>query len=174
MPDTELRLVDELVCSRNWRDAAACRDEDPELFFPIGQGAAYELQVAEAKAVCAGCPVRARCLQDALDRGEPSGVFGGLDEDERRALKRRKKTPSQCRLVVRRKKGQHQAQPVDQADVEDWLRGLPVVLNGAEKREVARRLFAAGRSRTSISKALRVSGRTVNTYLQDALGRAAS
>jgi WhiB family transcriptional regulator, redox-sensing transcriptional regulator len=183
MRDAELQLVAELACSRTWRDAAACGDEDPELFFPIGQGAAYELQVAEAKAVCARCPVRARCLQDALDRGIDDGVFGGLDADERRALKRRpgrQRRPAQPPSAT----GEHGVpldgvslarQSVDQADVEDWLRGLPVVLTGAEKREVARRLFAAGQSRTAISTALRLSGATVNTYLQDAeqAGRAA-
>jgi len=36
--------------------------------------------------VCAGCAVRAECLQEALDRGERFGVWGGLSEGERRAL----------------------------------------------------------------------------------------
>jgi Transcription factor WhiB len=50
----------------SWRLAAACRSADPELFFPLsGSGQALE-QIAEAKAICAGCPVRRQCLEFAL------------------------------------------------------------------------------------------------------------
>ncbi|WP_236706559.1 WhiB family transcriptional regulator, partial [Frankia sp. ACN1ag] len=65
-----------------------CRDEDPELFFPIGTTGPAERQVEEAKAVCARCAVTADCLAWALDTGQDSGVWGGLSEDERRALRR--------------------------------------------------------------------------------------
>ena len=66
----------------DWRAKAACRDKDPELFFPVGNtGAAYQ-QIEEAKAVCRTCKVIDACLKDY-------GVWGGLSEDERRALKRR-------------------------------------------------------------------------------------
>ncbi len=44
----------------------------PDLFF-----AESPLDVARAKELCAGCPVRAACLAGALDRGEPWGVWGG-------------------------------------------------------------------------------------------------
>lgn len=41
----------------DWRAKAACRDKDPELFFPVGNtGAAYQ-QIEEAKAVCRTCKV---------------------------------------------------------------------------------------------------------------------
>jgi len=73
----------------NWRDAAACLDEDPELFFPIGSTGPSLVQIDEAKAVCGGCPVQAACLEWALQAGVDDGVWGGLDEDELRALKRR-------------------------------------------------------------------------------------
>ncbi|MEE1740519.1 WhiB family transcriptional regulator [Streptomyces sp. BE147] len=73
----------------NWRMDAACREEDPDLFFPIGSTGPALVQTAEAKAVCASCPVREPCLRWALDNGQDSGVWGGLGEDERRALKRR-------------------------------------------------------------------------------------
>ncbi len=36
----------------DWRDHASCRDEDPELFFPVGTSGPTLLQIAEAKAVC--------------------------------------------------------------------------------------------------------------------------
>jgi WhiB family redox-sensing transcriptional regulator len=71
-----------------WTDRAVCRDEDPELFFPGGMEGPALLQIAEAKAVCARCPVRAECLEYAL-RELPYGVAGGLTEDERRTARQR-------------------------------------------------------------------------------------
>ncbi len=73
----------------DWRAKASCRDKDPELFFPVGNpGAAYQ-QIEEAKAVCRTCKVIDACLKCALDTNQDYGVWGGLSEDERRALKRR-------------------------------------------------------------------------------------
>ncbi|MFE5901198.1 WhiB family transcriptional regulator [Streptomyces sp. NPDC056488] len=71
------------------RPRPACENEDPELFFPIGDTGPALLQVEEAKAVCRRCPLMESCLQGALERGETSGVWGGLSEPERRSLKRR-------------------------------------------------------------------------------------
>ena len=73
----------------DWRHRAACRDEDPELFFPIGNTGPALLQIEEAKAVCRRCPVIEPCLAWALETGQDAGVWGGMSEDERRALKRR-------------------------------------------------------------------------------------
>jgi len=73
----------------SWRNRAACLDEDPELFFPVGNTGPALLQIQEAKEVCARCEVVEECLQLALDSGKDTGVFGGLSEDERRTLKRR-------------------------------------------------------------------------------------
>ena len=73
----------------DWRHHAACQDEDPELFFPIGNTGPALVQIEEAKVVCQRCPVLEPCLQWALDSGQDAGVWGGLSEDERRALKRR-------------------------------------------------------------------------------------
>jgi WhiB family redox-sensing transcriptional regulator len=73
----------------DWRHRAACRDEDPELFFPIGNTGPALLQIEQAKAVCRRCPVAEPCINWALETGQDSGVWGGLSEDERRALKRR-------------------------------------------------------------------------------------
>lgn len=73
----------------DWRNSAACLDEDPELFWPVGNTVASIPQIAEAKAICGGCDVRADCLQWALDHGQDAGIWGGLTDDERRSLKRR-------------------------------------------------------------------------------------
>jgi len=72
----------------DWRHEAACRDEDPELFFPIGNTGPALSQIDEAKIVCRRCPVVEPCLQWALESGQDAGVWGGLSGDERRALKR--------------------------------------------------------------------------------------
>lgn len=73
----------------DWRHRAICRHVDPELFFPIGTTGPAAVQVEEAKAVCRRCPVVNDCLLWALASGQDAGVWGGLDEDERRALRRR-------------------------------------------------------------------------------------
>jgi WhiB family redox-sensing transcriptional regulator len=65
----------------------ACRDEDPELFFPVGSSGPALLQRAQAKAVCAGCPVRIDCLNYAIETGQAAGVWGGVSEEERHAIR---------------------------------------------------------------------------------------
>ena len=72
-----------------WRDRAACLGEDPELFFPIGNTGPALVQIEEAKAVCRRCEVVDSCMKWAIESGQDTGVWGGLSEDERRALKRR-------------------------------------------------------------------------------------
>ncbi|MFC7791307.1 WhiB family transcriptional regulator [Streptomyces cinereoruber] len=71
----------------DWRDDAACKGVDPTTFFPSRRGAVWDS--GPAKKVCAGCPSIAECLRHALSLPEESGVWGGLDEDERLTLIRR-------------------------------------------------------------------------------------
>ncbi|WP_331745294.1 WhiB family transcriptional regulator (plasmid) [Streptomyces sp. NBC_01116] len=78
-----------LPVNTNWRIAAACREEDPELFFPIGTTGPAVVQAEEAKAVCRRCPVMETCLDWALETGQQDGVLGGTDEEERRRIQRR-------------------------------------------------------------------------------------
>ncbi|MCC5950188.1 MAG: WhiB family transcriptional regulator [Nitriliruptoraceae bacterium] len=73
----------------SWQDRAACRgqataDHDP--WFPEGKGADTAAAIAEAKAVCERCPVRAPCLELALAEGHRSGVWGGLGTQARKEL----------------------------------------------------------------------------------------
>jgi WhiB family redox-sensing transcriptional regulator len=71
----------------NWRRHAACRNADPELFFPEG-AAGPTLETAEqAKRFCRTCHVRARCLDWALSHGAAFGIWGGRTQDERRAFR---------------------------------------------------------------------------------------
>ncbi len=72
----------------DWRQNAACIGEDPELFFPVGTTGPAIGQVEKAKAVCRGCDVIDQCLEWALASNQDAGVWGGMSEDERRALRR--------------------------------------------------------------------------------------
>lgn len=71
----------------NWRDAAACSQADPELFFPVGTTGPAVQQTDQAKRICRSCPARSSCLEWALDHGVSAGVWGGTTEEERRALR---------------------------------------------------------------------------------------
>lgn len=71
-----------------WLDRAACRDVDPETFFPTGAGVFAERQEVRAKAVCQRCPVRPECLRQARFHASDDGVWGGLGAEERRELRR--------------------------------------------------------------------------------------
>lgn len=86
---TNLDSPAELGVTSDWRHRAACLEEDPELFFPIGNTGLSLLQIEEAKAVCRRCEVMDTCLRWALETRQDAGVWGGLSEDERRSLKRR-------------------------------------------------------------------------------------
>jgi WhiB family transcriptional regulator, redox-sensing transcriptional regulator len=89
-----MEAMERIAASSRWDTLAACRDEDPELFFPVGTSGPAQRQEAEAKAVCARCPVEARCLKVALESGDDYGVRGGMTEGERRALIRAAKKPA--------------------------------------------------------------------------------
>lgn len=59
-----------------WQERAACRG-------------ALSAPPLDEKSLCRRCPVTSECLRFALDNGCNTGVWGGLDENERKALKRR-------------------------------------------------------------------------------------
>jgi WhiB family transcriptional regulator, redox-sensing transcriptional regulator len=65
-----------------WREVAACRGTDLNLFFP-GRGESAE----PARRVCAACPVRQPCLDYAISNAIAHGIWGGLTERDRRALR---------------------------------------------------------------------------------------
>ena len=132
--------------TRNWRAAAACRTVDPELFFPTAEaGPVYEAQVAEAKAVCARCPVRAACLTEALRR-IPDGICGGLTPTERRARTARTDRPASAMI------------PQTLADAER--------LGKAGRRRVGLHLLDNGSPVSAVCKTLGVDDRTVRRWAE--------
>lgn len=126
--------------TQDWRHRAACRNLDPEIFFPTAEaGPVRAREVARAKAVCARCPVAAECLTWALESGQGYGVWGGMTEDERRALARHAARPRE-----------HSADPAPRPrpDPEPLVgrtrrgarvraEGIALLLDGATPRQVA-------------------------------------
>lgn len=74
--------------NEGWRDQAACRSVDAEVFFPVGSTGAAIDWIRSAKAVCRSCAVQDPCLQFALETNQEAGVWGGKDEEERRRLRK--------------------------------------------------------------------------------------
>jgi WhiB family redox-sensing transcriptional regulator len=73
--------------SLSWMSRGACRQADPELFFPIAAVTGPAARQAEAaKAVCGRCDVRANCLSYALE-AMPEGIWGATTPQERRAAR---------------------------------------------------------------------------------------
>ena len=143
MPDDGMRP------GSRWRDRAACRDSEPEMFVPAAEaGAARARQVAAAKAVCARCPVRAECLAEALVR-LPYGIAGGLTEHERRRLRARDRT---------RRDGLS-------AEAAELLTDGPGHgLSAGQRGRLVRELLADGRPVGRVATACRVSERTVQRW----------
>ncbi len=130
----------------DWRAGAACRDVDPELFFPTAvNGATLVAAERRALAVCAMCPVLADCRAWAVVE-QPHGIAGGLTEDERRRARRA--TPRRALRVER-----------------------PAVLPGPSSRSDRAPVIAAGRTaltagvaRGDIARTLGVTRRTVDRW----------
>lgn len=63
----------------------ACRDADPELFYPLP---GRNDTAAEAKAICNRCPVKDKCLAWAMESKQAEGILGGLTSKERKEARR--------------------------------------------------------------------------------------
>jgi WhiB family transcriptional regulator, redox-sensing transcriptional regulator len=72
----------------SWRDQAACRSTEADLFFPLRRSRGAMEQIRAAKSVCWSCQVRETCLRYALETNQEAGIWGGTSEDERRKLRR--------------------------------------------------------------------------------------
>ena len=76
--------VDEL-----WQQRAACKGPQAVIFFPpshFERKEEKEVRERRAKAICATCPVKGPCLEYAIQIREPHGIWGGLNELERKQL----------------------------------------------------------------------------------------
>ena len=69
-----------------WRQRAACRGVEPDIFYPVSEDDAEE-----AKGICAECSVQETCLEFALSNRERDGVWGGATERERRRMVRQRR-----------------------------------------------------------------------------------
>lgn len=135
-PDSHIRGAD-------WRHRAACRDADPEIFFPVAESGA-PLARAEARALawCARCPVRAECLAYAL-AVLPDGIAGGMTARQRRELRRTTHVPAP---------GDRRPGPLAPGhSVEVRAEGIELLIKGQV-------------SRTVIAQRCRVSRRTVDRW----------
>lgn len=82
-------VVSVLHAEELWQDKAACRGPHTSLFFPpshFERKDDKEAREAQAKSICATCPVRKPCLSYAMRIHEQHGIWGGLNEVERRSL----------------------------------------------------------------------------------------
>ncbi|OJY42333.1 WhiB family transcriptional regulator [Pseudonocardia sp. 73-21] len=131
---------------RDWRNYAACRCFDTELFFPIqdsdDEAPALTEQIRKAKAVCAACPVRQRCLDEALRR-MPYGIAGGLTALERQRL-----------------------HPDVRPEFEGRLRRRTGSTTRAENRQAGINALRAGHSVDEVAEHCQVSHRTVCRWLR--------
>ncbi len=69
-----------------WRQRAACRGVDPDIFYPV-----TDEEADDARSICLGCGVREACLEWALGNRERDGVWGGATERERRRMIRQRR-----------------------------------------------------------------------------------
>lgn len=129
---------------RDWWGHAACRKEGSDMFYPDGKSEQYRPQIEKAKAMCDACPVRQQCLAWALATGESHGIYGGMTDDERRALLRRER---------RRMPGHGNPELA-------WVQIL------RDRRPEFIALQAAGSSVREIAEVLGTNGQTVHNVLR--------
>ncbi|MFH9823062.1 WhiB family transcriptional regulator [Streptomyces bobili] len=160
--------------SSDWRDLAACRDEDPELFFPKGSEGPWILTIEQAKAVCQSCPVADACRAFALNTRPSHGIFGGLTQQERANAQRaanRKRQPRAARTF--RSVFDESTAPAEEHLL--WTGSVQVGFHGRAytPRQVA---FIADRGRQPVGRVLTTCGMdgcVLPTHIGDDLERAA-
>lgn len=138
------RAPDTLPRAKHWTDRAACADDhaDPEIFYPVGQGPQALNDQAKARAVCARCPVQPECLHHALTAPEEHGIWGGLDEVERRDVRSRPgrhggaRHLMPCGTAAAYRRHIRRGEPVDEACAQASR------LESAERKTAARRVAA--------------------------------
>ena len=92
-----------MTVDTNWRDEGACRDADPDLFFPFGGTGPALLQMEMAKRLCRVCPVQIQCLAWALEIGIADGIWGGTTPEERPVIR----VPPRRKQISQEDDGEH-------------------------------------------------------------------
>jgi WhiB family redox-sensing transcriptional regulator len=82
------RLFEAVAAAAQWQEQAACRDVPVAVFFP-DHGSGHDGR--EAKQLCLTCPVRSECLDFAIDTRQVYGIWGGLNTNERRLIRNRRR-----------------------------------------------------------------------------------
>lgn len=151
----------------NWRDAAACRDADSELFHPSTGAASESLAVRRAahapgKVVCNGtddeppCPVRAECLAWIIGHETGHGVWGGLDPMDRENLRQRSE-PARARRAAT-------TLPATRTSAATAAHAAAAETHGQEQRARVQALDTHHRSAAEIGRRLGLSIRQVDRY----------
>ena len=133
----------------DWRQKAACIGTDPESFFPVneeGTNPGDQQLIAQAKAVCGGCTVRAQCLEFALAQRSTHGVWAGTTGEQRRRL-------------IHRGKAAMPKPPPDTELVERARKGLPVQVAFVDRRRIIAQLPDVPEFR--LARAFNVSDKTI-------------
>ena len=79
-----LAMESPITEERPWAVFAACKDKDPDTFFPLAPE-----EERRAIRICQGCSVQMECLEFALETNASFGIWGGQTEKQRKALLRR-------------------------------------------------------------------------------------
>ncbi|MDQ3028989.1 MAG: WhiB family transcriptional regulator [Actinomycetota bacterium] len=146
-----------------WSSKALCQAvSDPDVFFPTGIGAGVQQQIDDVKAICTHCPVQLACAVAAVTGGWADGIWGGLDEGERRYLIRSQ--PADIEKAIRDRLAARRLDPYFEAyarrtEQEDgghvrWLgKNNPVTIRGRTYSPVQLALhLARGRDAHGITK----------------------
>lgn len=81
-----------LTPQQDWRKQADCRDQHEIMFDHLGETKMMKLEREQlAKRICAGCRVLEQCLEQAITNNESGAVWGGLNDDERKKLKKNRR-----------------------------------------------------------------------------------
>lgn len=91
------RLVTALLTEPTWRGDAQCRSKNAVFFFApphLEHRDEKRRRESAARALCDACPVQVDCLEYALTVQEPHGIWGGMNELERRRLLRKRAADS--------------------------------------------------------------------------------
>ncbi|CAB4917463.1 unannotated protein [freshwater metagenome] len=116
-----------------------CHTADPEMYFSED-----ELSVAEAKSLCGSCPVRTQCLEGALSRKEPAGVWGGELFEDGRVIARKRKAgrPTASEVAERENAKKEVKKPIQEISLQREI-SSPTALSTFAVNETIRNESAA-------------------------------